>query len=114
MKDKYRAVYSRKDFELPPGKKEQIAELGLVISYDDAFIAYLNGHEVLRVNVKSGRGAMAKGVSSHEAEGYEYLPLKDAVKFLTDDDNILSIEGHNDDLGSSDLTLDAYLLAVPK
>ena len=57
---------------------------------------------------------MAKGVSSHEAEGYEYLPLKDAVKFLTDDDNILSIEGHNDDLGSSDLTLDAYLLAVPK
>ena len=107
-------MYSRKDFELPPGEKEKIAELGLVISYDDGFIAYLNGHEVKRVNVKSGRGPDAKGVSSHEAEGYEYFPLKDAAKFLTDDDNILSIEGHNNDLESSDFTLDAYLLAVPK
>ena len=114
MKDKYQVVYSRKDFELPPGEKEKIADLGLAISYDDGFIAYLNGQEVLRVNVKSGRGSEAKGVKSHEADGYEYFQLKDATMFLTDDDNILSIEGHNDDLGSSDFTLDAYLLAVPK
>lgn len=114
MKDKYQTVYSRKDFELPPGEKEKIAEVGLAISYDDGFIAYLNGHEVLRVNVKSGRGADAKGVKSNDADGYEYFPLKNATELLTDDDNILSIEGHNDDLDSSDFTLDAYLLAVPK
>jgi hypothetical protein len=114
MKGKYLTVYSRKDFELPPGEKEKIADLGLAISYDDGFIAYLNGQEVLRVNVKSGRGSEAKDVKSHEADGYEYFPLKGATKFLTNDENILSIEGHNDGLGSSDFTLDAYLLAVPK
>jgi hypothetical protein len=114
MKGQYLTVYSRKDFELSPGEKDKIADLGLAISYDDGFIAYLNGQEVLRVNVKSGRGSEAKGIKSHEADGYEYFPLEDATKFLTDDENILSIEGHNDDIKSSDFTLDAYLLAVPK
>jgi len=114
MKDKYTFVYARTDFELPPGAKEKIGELGLSISYDDGFIAYLNGHEVLRVGVPSGRGANAKNVKSHEADGYEYFKLKNAVRYLTDDDNILSIEGHNDNLTSSDFTLDPYLLSLPK
>ena len=41
------------------------ARLGLMINYDDGFVAYLNGKEVLRRNVK-GSGASAT-VSSHEA-----------------------------------------------
>ena len=114
MEKKYTVVYARSEFELPPGEKEKIGELGLAISYDDAFIAYLNGHEVLRVGVKEGHGVTANQVESHEAEGYEYFPLKDAKQYLTDDDNILSIEGHNTDVGSSDFTLDPYLLAVPR
>ncbi len=114
MQKKYTVVYARSEFELPPGEKEKIGELGLAISYDDAFIAWLNGHEVLRVGVKEGHGSNANQVESHEADGYEYFPLKDAKQYLTDDDNILSIEGHNTDAGSSDFTLDPYLLAVPR
>ncbi len=114
MEKNYSVVYARRDFELPPGEKEKLGELGLAISYDDAFIAYLNGHEILRVGVKQGHGANADRVESHEADGYEYFPLKGAKQYLTDDDNILAIEGHNADIGSSDFTLDPYLLAVPK
>ncbi|QDS96493.1 Alkaline phosphatase precursor [Roseimaritima multifibrata] len=114
MKDSYTVVYARMEFELAPGDKEKIAELGLAIAYDDGFIAYINGEEVLRVGVKDGRGANAGDVKSHEADGYEYFPLPDATKLLVDDDNILSVEGHNVSLGSSDFTLDPYLLAVPK
>lgn len=114
MKDKYSVVYARTDFELAPGAREKIGELGLSISYDDGFIAYLNGHEVLRVGVETGRGADVKKVKSHEADGYEYFDLKDAIPYLTTDDNILSIEGHNDNANSSDFTLDPYLLSVLK
>ncbi|QDV22486.1 purple acid phosphatase family protein [Aureliella helgolandensis] len=114
MKDSYSVVYARREFELAPGDKEKIAELGLAIAYDDSFIAYLNGQEVLRVGVKVGRGANVGDVQSHEAEGYEYFPLPNATQLLVDDDNILSVEGHNVSLSSSDFTLDPYLLAVPK
>ncbi len=114
MKDKFTVVYARTDFELAPGDIEKIGQLGLSISYDDGFIAYLNGHEILRVGVDSGRGADARKIQSHEADGYEYFSLKDAIPYLTTDENILSIEGHNDNLGSSDFTLDPYLLFVPK
>ncbi|WP_162006571.1 purple acid phosphatase family protein [Roseimaritima sediminicola] len=114
MRGNYTVVYARTEFELAPGQKENIAELGLAISYDDGFIAYLNGQEVLRVGVGEGRGASAGDVDSHEAGPYEYFPLPGATELLVDDDNILSIEGHNTSRGSSDLTIDPYLLAVPK
>ncbi len=42
-----------------------------------------------------------------------FIP-NDAKQYLTDDDNILSVEGHNTDVSSSDFTLDPYLLAVPR
>ncbi len=46
MRGKFSRVYIRAAFD---GKLAQNAdELGLVINYDDAFIAYLNGHEIAR------------------------------------------------------------------
>lgn len=111
MKDRYSTVYIRGEFpEVPKGG----GQLGLVVNYDDAFIAYLNGQEVLRVGVGSGAGASAADLESHEADGYTYFPLKGAAKHLRPDENVLAIEGHNDNLGSSDLTLDPYLVFVPK
>jgi outer membrane protein assembly factor BamB len=58
MKGHYTAVYIRKSFNL--SDVEDILELGVAINYDDAFIAYLNGKEALRVGVGKGRGAGAK------------------------------------------------------
>ena len=60
MQGKYTTVYVRNEFELDPGEREQIIDLGLVINYDDAFIAYLNGHEVLRVGVEQGAARRRK------------------------------------------------------
>jgi hypothetical protein len=114
MRGKYATVYIRKDFELEPGERATIADFGLAIRYDDAFIAYINGREVLRVGVGSGRGSEAKDVRSHSSGGYEYFSLRDALPFLEDDENILSIEGHNRSLSSSDLTLDPYLVVRKK
>jgi hypothetical protein len=114
MQGKYKTVYARTEFELEPGEKNEIEDLGLAISYDDAFIAYLNGHEVLRVGVGHGAGAEVNDVNKHNAKGYEYFSLQHALKYLDDDDNIIAVEGHNVSKSSSDFSLDPYVVAVKK
>lgn len=110
MKNSYQRVYIRREFSV--SKLNLNEQLNLVINYDDGFVAYLNGHEVARANVKSGSGAKAKYVSSHEAEGAETVALKDARRHLRVGRNVLAIEGHNRGAASSDFTLDPYLIAV--
>ncbi|MCP4847167.1 MAG: metallophosphoesterase family protein [Verrucomicrobiaceae bacterium] len=110
MRDKYRSVYIRSTFQVPPDADR--AKIGIAMSYDDAFIAYINGKEILRVGVDSGSGKGAKGFHSHEADKkFEFFPLdKHAIEALQEGVNILAIEGHNVKPGSSDFTLHPALL----
>jgi hypothetical protein len=111
MQGKYPAVYVRGEFpELPAGE----GDLGLVINYDDAFVAYLNGEEVLRVGIADGEDPATAEITDHEAGGYVYFPLPDAAKHLRADENVFAIEGHNTAVDSSDFTLDPHLVFVPK
>jgi len=81
-----------------------------MINFNDAFVAYLNGKEVVRVGVK-GSGREAKEVKRHDATGrYSYYPLKDFEKHLKDGTNVLAIEGHNVSVNSHDFTLDPFLV----
>ena len=111
MRGRYSVVYIRKSFTV--SDIQDIRELGLMINYDDAFIAYLNGKEIVRAGVGKGSGARASDIDSHEAEGYEYFRILEHADFLREGVNVLAIEGHNDSVGSSDLTLDPYLVVVP-
>ena len=109
MHSNYTTVYVRRNFEIE--QADQIAEIGVMISYDDAFIAYLNGHEVVRVGIGIGNGRNARNIKTHNAKGrYDYFPFKDFDKYLKDGSNVLAIEGHNKDLESTDFTLDPYLI----
>jgi len=111
MKGRYSVVYIRKSFTVPePGT---IPELGLVINYNDAFIAYLNGQEVLRVGVTGGRGAKASGVELRKSKGWQYFKIDNPGHFLREGTNILAIEGHNDKVTSSGFILDPYLVVLP-
>ncbi len=90
-------LFIRKEFNLdsvPSGIK-------LVINYDDAFIAYINGKEVLRVGVKGEK------VSGHEASGHESFDVEN--KYFKQGSNAIAIKGLNAGLKSSDFTLDPYL-----
>jgi len=111
MRGRYSVVYIRKSFKVSDVKN--IHELGLMINYDDAFVAYLNGKEVLRAGVGKGSGATASDIDSHEAKGYLYFQILEHADLLRDGVNVLAIEGHNDGIDSGDLTLDPYLVAVP-
>jgi len=110
MFNKYKVVYIRSEFTLPEGANP--ANLGLAISYDDAFIVFINGHEVLREGVSKGNGPDARDFTLHEAQGdFDYFPLDAAAKFLkAEGKNFIAIEGHNASLKSTDLTLHPSLL----
>jgi len=108
MRNQYTVVYLRRFFEIP--NLDGVSALGLVIDYDDAFIAYLNGVEVVRRGVRSGRGAEVSSVPSHSADGHRYFPFGNFKELLRPGRNVLAIEGHNRSLDSSDFTLDPYLI----
>ena len=103
MRGRYTTVYIRNTFALP--RHANVRTLALRVRYDDAFIAYLNGHEVLRVGVKKGRGPTASHVASHEAKGADRFEIKHPMRFLRPGLNVLAIEGHNVGKGSSDFSL---------
>ena len=110
MRGRYTAIYARRTFTLPD--PAGVGPLSLVINYDDAFIAYLNGREVLRVGVGSGSGAAVRKVSSHEAKGHEHFEIPGAGALLRKGENVLAIEGHNTSATSSDFSLDPWLGAA--
>ena len=108
MQGNYGAMYLRRKFNVQDA--DGIRKLALMISYDDGFIAYLNGKEVVRSCVGKGRGAEAVGIAGHEAQGYEYFGIGKPGGILREGENVLAIEGHNQGLGSSDFSLDPYLV----
>ncbi|MCB1098580.1 MAG: metallophosphoesterase [Verrucomicrobiae bacterium] len=113
MEKNYTRAYFRTEFTIK--NEDDYDSLGLAIRYDDAFIAYINGKEVLRVGIDSGRGQNAKGIAKHDADEkkdkYDYFSLAHARHLLSSDGpNIIAIEGHNVDLQSSDFTIDPILL----
>jgi outer membrane protein assembly factor BamB len=108
MKGKYSRVYARREFAA--SELDSATRVVLAVNYDDAFIAYLNGKEIVRKGVSEGHGAEASGVTGHEANGYESFELKAIRKLLRPGKNVLALEGHNVGPTSSDFTLDPVLL----
>jgi len=110
MKNRYSVVYLRKSFNLP--QPDKTTELGLVVKYDDAFIAYLNGVEILRVGIARGSGSRASDAEKHEADNWEYFKIDNHANFMRAGTNVLAIEGHNEDIDGSDFCLHPYLVSV--
>ncbi|MHC4250485.1 MAG: LamG-like jellyroll fold domain-containing protein, partial [Planctomycetota bacterium] len=109
MRHKYAVVYIRKPFDVPD--VTVVDELGLMVRSDDGFIAYLNGKEVVRAGVGRGSGRSASGIRNHEADGsFDHFEIRDARALLRAGTNVLAIEGHNRNAGSTDFTLDPYLV----
>jgi outer membrane protein assembly factor BamB len=108
MRGKYTRVYVRRTF-----RGEDLAgarEVGLMVKYDDAFIAYLNGREVLRKGAASGRGADMSDIESHEARGFEYFQISGWQELVTTGINVIALEGHNLSAASADFNLHPYLV----
>ena len=101
------AVYLRKQFVIDQADK--VTEMGLMIDYKDAFIAYINGREAARVGVGRSSGRNAQKIKVREDNGYVYVPLK-SLYGLRDGTNTLSIEAHAAVENTLDFRIDASLV----
>ncbi len=105
------SFYYRRDFPVTDPAKIDSAILSM--DYDDGFIAYLNGVEIARsANMPPGTATYTTlTTTDHEAQMYgggvpdAFLVTKSKLSaVLVPGDNVLAIELHNVDPGSSDLT----------
>lgn len=106
MKGKMRSVCVRHAFKLSNWSK--LESLELKVLYDDGFIAFLNGHEVVRANVT---GDVKQSdfenldAESHEAKKFETFTIEDPKRWLQGGENVLAIVGINTKLKSTDFSL---------
>lgn len=108
------SVFMRKKFTVID--KAAIENGVLSVDYDDGFVAYLNGTEIARANM-DGKGAFPPYTSNTSGFGDEGIinPLPFTISketlqnLLLQGENVLSVQVHNENIGSSDLTSNVYL-----
>lgn len=105
------SVYMRKSFTI--NDITSVERCLLHMDYDDAFIAYLNGVEIARANIGIPGTPAVYNAPAHNADheskiysgghpdAFEILGMQD---YLKEGANVLAIEIHNANAGSSDLT----------
>jgi hypothetical protein len=91
----------------------------LDVDYDDAFVAYLNGHEIARANIGTvgiQPPYTAYSFVDHEAQLYQggiperFFIHKDTLqKYMFEGTNVLALQVHNANATSSDMSSNAFL-----
>jgi hypothetical protein len=110
-----RSVFLRRSFTV--NTLEGLEELLFDVDFDDGFVAYLNGTEIARVNMNGSRPAWnAFATENYEARIVnEGLPLRfvviDPASLLIVGENTLSIQVHNVNEFSSDMSMIPFLTA---
>jgi len=109
-------VMARRSFAV--SDLSDVRHMKLHVDFDDAFVAYLNGHEIARAQIGTpgippAWNASAAG-GDHEAVMYQggipdYFPCDSAIKYLVQGNNLFAIEVHNAGSGSSDLSCTPFL-----
>ena len=107
VRDRTPTLYLRQSFNLSAGQASSGQTLRLLMDYDDSFIAYLNGKEIARADAAAqGSPHYASQISynSNAANGTgSTFSIGVANQHLTEGDNVLAIEIHNESIDSGDL-----------
>lgn len=115
MVSNYTTIYLRKPFVVP--NRTAVTNLLLSAQSDDGFVAYINGVQVLRVNVPAGELSHTNTANGPSAEpqnngaGYITYNITNVAPLLFNGTNILAIHALNEALTSSDFGFNAQLYA---
>ncbi len=109
------SLYIRREFTI--NDIESVLKLVLHVDYDDAFVAFINGVEIARANIgfPGVPPANDQGADSwREAEMYQggapdEFMITAEESLLDSGANVLAVQVHNFNIGSSDLTLIPFL-----
>jgi len=110
------SVYLRINFNLIDTSNVSWAILH--VDYDDAFVAYFNGHEIARANIGTfgiRPGYNSYSIVDHEARMYSggkperFIIPKDTIKkYMIQGANVLALQIHNANATSSDLSSNVF------
>ncbi|NLX13353.1 MAG: hypothetical protein GXY44_06820, partial [Phycisphaerales bacterium] len=114
MPHNYISFYARRTFQIVDPSSYANLTLGMV--YDDGFVAYINGVEVVR-SPSMGSPAVPSTFKTKAAKAHDEglpetlfaIPLEGDL--LKSGDNVLAIQVHNDYIGSGDCGMVPRLLA---
>lgn len=106
----YASVFLRRAFNITD--PTTIARLILRVDFDDGFVAYLNGQEIVRTNL-AGTPPLFSALATRGREAGEPIDydISAHMALLMAGRNVLAIQVHNSDLDSSDLTLIPSLIS---
>ncbi len=104
MQNSYTTLYLRSEFECR--NKDLLKELVINVDYDDGFIVWINGSEVLRTNSPAIPSYNSVAPANHESGTGEYFTLDVTEVDLVNGTNHIAIQGFNVSLNSSDFYLD--------
>ncbi|MFY9152204.1 MAG: CotH kinase family protein, partial [Prolixibacteraceae bacterium] len=110
--NKYITTYFRKNFSLK--NKQKITGLTLNLKCDDGAVVYLNGTEIQRYNMPAGEigfGTLAPTTINGTDESAFHTFSIDSGN-LVNGTNSISVEIHQADAGSSDISFDLELVAT--
>jgi hypothetical protein len=107
LRGKPASIYLRKEFTID--QTDKITEMGLLINYRDAFIAYINGREVARVGVGRSSGRNAQKIKVREGTGFQYVSVS-PLSSLQNGRNVLAIEAHTAPENNLDFEIDPSLI----
>ncbi|MCC7374229.1 MAG: lamin tail domain-containing protein [Verrucomicrobiales bacterium] len=114
MQNNYGCIFLRMTFQVPDATA--VGSLSMTALVDDGFVAWINGTEVLRVNMpgEAGsdvtRGTLANNASEPVSFATYALPSPGA--YLVNGTNVLAVQVFQSALSSSDLGFDASLDAT--
>jgi len=106
------SLYIRRTFDVSTSEASHSGELELVVDYDDGFVAYLNGKEVLRKNLGPANAFVYQdqaAYNTHERGSPVTSLLGAASALLVPGENILAVQVHNRTASDSDVTIKADL-----
>jgi len=109
MQNNYSTVYMRSRFFAE--NLEFLEEVTLTFDYDDGFIIWINGTEVLRRNAPQNPTSESFAPENHESGTSEFVGFDAGDLPLVEGENVLAVMGFNVSLESSDFYFDLDISA---
>ncbi|MCX7872576.1 MAG: CotH kinase family protein, partial [Verrucomicrobiae bacterium] len=101
------SVYMRIPFTIT--NKNEIESLFLKVRYDDGFVAYLNGQEIVRRNAPEFPSWNSLATATHNGANQETIEISSRISLLKEGLNILAIHGMNVSVSNQDFLIQTVL-----
>ena len=112
MMNRYTTFYVRREFVI--SSIEDVDQLILTMNFDDGYVVWINGKEIVKMNVLENYAYNSGAINSHEYGEWErYIFEKNEIE-LINGTNVIAIQGFNVSRNSSDFYLDAKLDGLKK